>query len=364
MKRILFVANVGKEHILKFHLPSIRKFKDNGWEVDVMCAGDDPIPECDHHIKAKWKRSPFNMDLLKGIKQLKNHLKINHYDIIYCHTPVGGLVSRLAGRKYRKKGTKIVYFAHGFHFYKGAPLINWIVFYPLEKILSRWTDRIITINEEDYKKACNLIGTRNCIKLNGIGINLSLFSAVGKSEARNKICNEFTLNESCKILIYLAELSLNKNQGMLLKAMPYVLKSFPETYLVLAGIDHVNGKYQKYAEQLGISKHVLFMGWRKDKEVLYKASDVCVASSIREGFGINLVEALASNVPVVATSNRGHSTIIQNGINGFLVGINDYKSMADRILDCLNHKYLLADNDLSRFDEKIILNQLFNFIIN
>ena len=114
--KILFVANVAKEHIIKFHLPTIKVFKQNGWIVDVACSGKEVIPFCDFQYHTSWRRSPFTFATFKGISQLKRIINQGKYDVVYCHTPLGGLVSRIAAQKARKTGTKVIYCAHGLHF--------------------------------------------------------------------------------------------------------------------------------------------------------------------------------------------------------------------------------------------------------
>ena len=153
MKKILFVANVAKEHILKFHIPTIQCFKNHGWQVDVACSGEDDVPYCDTQFHTCWKRSPFTLQTFRGIRELKGILASTHYDIIYCHTPVGGLVARMAAKAARKSGSKVLYFAHGLHFFKGAPLKNWLIYYPAELLCSYFTDVLITMNIEDYNLA-------------------------------------------------------------------------------------------------------------------------------------------------------------------------------------------------------------------
>ncbi len=151
--KVLLVANVAKEHVLKFHIPTIKRMRELGWQVDVACSGKEHIPYCNKQICTSWTRSPFSSGTIKGIKELKSIISEGQYDVIYCHTPVGGAISRIAGKKFRKDGLKIIYMSHGFHFYKGAPILNWLLYYPLEKLMANWTDCIITINEEDYNNA-------------------------------------------------------------------------------------------------------------------------------------------------------------------------------------------------------------------
>ena len=359
--RILFVANVAKEHILKFHIPSILKFKSEGWIVDVACSGEEEIPYCDNHYRMAWKRSPYSIKTLLGIRTLRKIINTNKYDVIYCHTPVGGFVGRVASISARKSGAKVVYFAHGLHFYRGAPFINWIVFYPIEKLLTRFTDTIITINREDYDNSKKLLGCPDVHLINGIGIDIKKFCNIDRKACRSEIRKELSIPSDAWVLIYLAELLPNKNQGMLLDVLKRVMKYNPNTYLILAGIDHYNGRYIKYAKKLGVLEHVRFLGWRDDKEALYAAADICTATSIREGFGINIVEAIASGLPVVATDNRGHRMTVENGVNGYLVGINDSAKMAECIINTIG-KMDVSSYNLEKYDINNVLDDIYGII--
>ena len=150
MKKILIVA---KEHILKFHVPLIHMLKESGWTVHVACAGEEEIPYCDQQWHMVYERNPVRFATLRGIVQLRRILKREKYDLVHCHTPTGGVVARLAALGLRDKPI-VVYTVHGFHFYKGAPLVNWLVFFPVEWLLSWCTDCIVTIDEEDTPKGC------------------------------------------------------------------------------------------------------------------------------------------------------------------------------------------------------------------
>lgn len=338
--KILFVANVAKEHILKFHIPTIRMLAESGWQVDVACSGDDKVPYCNKQFEMKYKRSPFNIALLKGIKQLKRIVEQGEYDIIYCHTPVGGVAARLASIRARKKGTKVVYMAHGHYFYKGGPKLFWMVYYPIEKILSAVTDSIILINQEDYDITVKKFKNKKNFLINGIGVNTDRFDMSNRDERRKKHRQEMGIPEGATVLIYLAELIPNKNQTLLIRVLKKILKEKKDVYLLLAGIDHTDGEFERYAKKEGVSENIRFLGWREDVGDLYAMSDICVASSIREGFGLNLVEAMSCKIPVVATINRGHKTIINDTENGFLVPLNDEDFFASRIMQLIEDKGL------------------------
>lgn len=339
--KILLVANVGKEHVLKFHVPTIKALTSEGWHVDVACAGEEDVPYCNTQFKMSWKRSPFNFALLKGIKELKKIVNDGNYDIVYCHTPVGALTARLASKRARKKGTKVVYMAHGLHFYKGSSPLYWLTFYPVEKWLSRFTDGMILINQEDYDIVKRKFHDKlNVYLVNGIGTNLEKLVVQNRQEIRRLYRQELGIPEDATVLVYLAELIPNKNQTALMRILKRITAKQNDVYLVLAGVDHSGGKFMEYAEELGVADRVRYLGWRSDVQNIYAMSDICTASSIREGFGVNIVEAMASGLPVIASDNRGHRTIIRDGENGFLVSLNDEAMFEARILEIASDKTL------------------------
>lgn len=152
MKRILFLSNTA--NFSKFNRPYMRWFREQGWCVDYCSAGEEQVLDCDNQYSISIARSPLNLKNIQAYKELKKLLLENNYDILHCHTPMGGVIGRLAARElWKKNKIKVIYTAHGFHFYKGAPLQNWILYYPVEKWLAKFTDVIVTINEEDYEKA-------------------------------------------------------------------------------------------------------------------------------------------------------------------------------------------------------------------
>ena len=339
--KILLVANVGKEHVLKFHVPTLKMLYESGWHVEVACSGEEEIPFCHKQHKMLYKRSPFNLSLFKGIKQLKGIVDKGDYDIVYCHTPVGALAARLASMKARKKGVKVIYMAHGHYFFKGGPLAYWLTFYPIEKILSKVTDSMILINKEDYELTKNKFHHKgDTYLLNGIGVNLENFRVENREAVRKQYREELNIPQDATVLIYLAELLPNKNQKMLMRSLKKILEDDKNVYLVLAGMDHSDGEFVRYAEEIGIKDNFRYLGWRSDVANLYAMADICTPTSIREGLGLNLVEAMTAGLPVVATDNRGHRTIIEDGINGFLVPLNNEELYTDKIQELINDKAL------------------------
>lgn len=368
--KILFVANVTKEHILKFHIPTIRLLVEQGWKVDVACGGDEEIPYCNRHIILPIDRSPFKGNIFKGIRMLKKEIAANDYDIVYCHTEVGGIVGRLAARSFRKKGVKVVKLDHGFYFYKGASWLTWAIHFPVDKLLSKITDTFITINKEDYELARKRFGYCKNYIIDGIGIDPSRFVIENRVAIREKYRKDLNIPQHAIVLIYVAELIKNKNQTFLIDALKEVLDKYKDIYLVLAGPDHTDKEFERYASSIGVHANIRFLGWRSDIKNLYAMSDICTASSIREGFGLNLVEAMYCGVPVIATNNRGHATIIRDGENGYLVGQNDVETFANRILTLTReanqrqHLVDVTDKEISKYSSEKVTSVLLKILQN
>lgn len=365
MKKLLLVANVSKEHIRKFHIPFILRMKELGWQVDAACRMDASIPECDHCYDLPCNRNPFKGGLVKSIKVLKKVIKKNDYDVIHCNTVTGSIVARIAAKSFRKNGLKVVYTNHGLHFFKGASISRWILGYPMERVLASYTDVLITINKEDFNlaKKC-LKGCGVFERIHGIGVDLTRFREANYSTDRQNVRRKLGLVMEDYVLTYVAEINSNKNQKSLLEVFDIVRQIIPCAKLLLVGPDHENGKLQRYVNEHGLSKEVFLVGWRDDIPELLSSSDVYVASSKSEGLGLNIIEAMACNLPVVAFKNRGHCEIIKHNRNGFLVEQNDYKKMAEYVILLYGNKKIReriitrAQEDIRRYEISNVLNEL------
>lgn len=333
MKKVLFVATVVRLHLNLFHLPYLRWFHEQGWQVDVAANNDfdDPadcvIPCCDHHYVMPFERSPFKRGNLEAYRQLKALLDREHYDIIHCHTPMGGVITRLAAGSTRNKGTKVLYTAHGFHFYDGAPAVNWLVYYPVERILSRRTDLLLTINGEDYRRAQNFHAKR-VEMVNGVGIDLSRFheaSPVQKDEVRR----ELGLKEGDTFAITVGNVIPRKNQATLIQAVKALEdKSF---HLFIAGDGPLEPELKALARELGVEKQVHLLGFRRDVYRLSSAADMFLFASRQEGLSVSVMEAMACGLPIVASSIRGNTDLIDSGKGGYLMAPDDAAGFADAI---------------------------------
>lgn len=332
MKKVLFSATVDS-HILHFHLPYLKMFKEKGYEVHVATNTDEIIPFCDIKHKVCFERSPFKKNNLKAIKQMEKILLDNNFDIVHTHTPMGSVVTRLAYKKVRNKvNTRMIYTAHGFHFYKGAPLLNWLLFYPVEKYLSKYTDTLITINKEDYCLAKKKFKKcKNVEYVPGVGIDEEKFNFTMTKKEKLELRKSLGLKESDFVMIYPARLDKNKNQGLLIEVMEELIKKHKNIHLLLPGEDELNGYYQKMAKEKNVEKYVHFLGYRKDILKLLKISDLALATSHREGLPLNVMEAMYVGLPIIATDCRGQRDLVEDSVNGFIVDVNDYKKIADYI---------------------------------
>lgn len=323
MNKVLFVATVVKTHIMEFHIPYLRMFKEMGWKTAVAARNDyeNPadcvIPYCDTYYDIPFERNPLKLGNVKAYKELKKVIDTGAYDILHCHTPVGAMLTRLAAKQARKCGTRVFYTAHGFHFYKGAPAINWLLYYPVEKWLSRYTDVLITINKEDYERAKGFKSGRVCY-VPGVGIDLKKFHVgyVDKVEKRKEIgvgADDF-------VLLSVGELIPCKNHEVVIRAMS-VLKQNSELnpiQLVICGQGTYESDLKRLAEELRVSDHVRFLGYRNDISELCNCADLFVFMSHQEGLPVALMEAMACGLPVVCSNIRGNTDLIADGVTGLI----------------------------------------------
>ncbi|MCR6110905.1 glycosyltransferase family 4 protein [Bacillus sp. A301a_S52] len=316
--KILLCATVDY-HFKAFHLPFMKWLKEQGWEVHVAAAGQQTLAYVDKKFDIPIQRSPFKTENFQAYQQLKRIIRKEQYSIIHSHTPMGGVIARLAGRWARVNlNTKAIYTAHGFHFCKGAPMKNWLLYYPIERTLSFLTDTLITINSEDYKRAlthrfsCNEIA-----HIHGVGVDTSIFKPVGNLVKKKKKV-ELGFGENDFLLVYAAEFNRNKNQQLLIRMMANLVKRAPHVKLLLAGPGDMGG-CKELATRLGVQHHISFMGLRDDIKDVLPVCDIAVGSSLREGLPVNIMEAMACGLPVIATKNRGHSELIASGENGWII---------------------------------------------
>lgn len=325
MKKALMNASVASM-IYKFNMDNIEILESLGYQVDVACnfGKENPItPQeinrfrtilCDKNInvfETDCPRSIFAIGkMVKTYKQLKKIIDEGEYELIHTQSPIGGVVCRFAARKARKKGTKVIYTAHGFHFYKGSPKKNWI-FYPIEKACSRLNDLLITINKEDFERAKKFY-SKDVKYISGIGVDVSRFlkCKVYREEKRR----ELGLLQNEIVLLSVGELSARKNHQVVIKALGKI-KDKSIKYLI-AGMGEDYYSYQSLAAECGISDRVILLGARTDIDELCAAADVFVHPSVREGLGIAPLEGMAAGLPLISSYVNGIKDYTEDGVTG------------------------------------------------
>lgn len=343
MKKVLYVATV-LSHICQFHLPYLKLFKDKGYETHVAAKNNLAekngleLKNTDKYFDVPFVRSPFSFKNLKAYKSLKKVLTEEKYDVIVCNTPMGGVLTRLAAKKSRKNGTKVIYFAHGFHFYKGSAKKNWMIYYPIEKTLAKRCDLLLTINSEDYSLAKAKFKT-NVENMNGVGVDKNRYYTASLEE-RKTAREKLGYKENDFLILTVGELLPNKNQIQVIKAVEKIVEEFKNVKLLFAGNGRMREELETYVSSHNLQDNVKFIGYCSHLEDYQRAVDLGVSCSIREGLGLNVVEAMMSGNTFVATKNRGHCELIKDGINGFLVDVGDVDTLADRISTLIKDKEL------------------------
>lgn len=356
MRKVLFVEN--SSGFCKFNAPYMNWFKQRGWQVDHAAPGIEEkyAYGVSHHYDVDIHRSPFSLKNIKAIMDLKKLIDREKYDIVHCHTEMGGVCARLASILARKHGTKVIYTSHNYPFYKGASLMAWIVYYTVERILSVITDAVVTINEEDYQITCKhkfAVGPN--FKIDGVGVDLKRFAPVSKEE-KNRLRSEIGIKENAFVLLYTAQFIPRKNHEMLIKEVPNIRKEIPTLKVLFAGNGPLFNDMKSLAEKLCVDDCISFLGGRGDIDRLCKVSDVHVATSKLEGQGINNIEAMACGCPLVVSRVRGHRDVCIDGKNGFLFSLDNPQEMDTYIIKLYKDKALYKKNseynkiDVHRFD--------------
>lgn len=310
--KILYVTTIGGT--LGFFKEFISDLVRQGHIVDVAC--NDKIRAVNKQIvdlgckvhSISCTRSPMSLKTLKTIRELKKIISDNQYDLVHCHTPIAALCARLACRKFRKSGLKVVYTAHGFHFYSGAPKKNWLTYYPIEKMCSYWTDALITINREDYEFAKRKFKAKKVVYVPGVGIDVERFAGTEVNAYEKR--KEIGFDKEGLLLLSVGELNSNKNQETVIRALAEIKND--KIYYAIAGRGDKREKLLELIAQYNLTERVKLIGFREDVAQLYKAVDILIHPSYREGLPVTVMEAMASGLPVICGRIRGNVDLIDD----------------------------------------------------
>lgn len=286
---------------------------------------------------------------------LEEHPEI---EVIHCNTPIGGVLGRICGKKYHKE---VVYTAHGFHFYKGSPVLNRTIFRFIEKWLAHKTDGLITINQEDYEAAQKLHLNQGgkVYKINGVGIDLNVFEHVTVNHAEKR--RSLNLPEDAIVGIVVGDLNKNKNVETILYALSLAKGNI---HLLICGFGPLEDKLISLAKELGLENRCHFLGFRTDVKELYKISDMFVFASKREGLPRSTMEAMLAGLPCVVSDIRGNVDLIDNNKGGLLFPPKDYESLAEAMTIMASNPAIRQQNGeynkekIKQFDIEIVKQQM------
>lgn len=369
MRKILFVSNVAKK-VGSFSIASIEAAKECGMEFHMAAnwseAGEEQIRDDEKKYNVKihnisLARSPYSLNNIKAYKELVAIIQREGIDYIHCNTPVGGLLGRLAGKKCGIK--KIIYQVHGFHFYKGASMINWFLFFPIEKWLANYTDVLVTINTEDYEIATSKMRFRKNGKVyyvHGVGIDTSVFKK--DLEIRNKKRKELGLKEHEFAFVTVGRLEKNKNIAKVIKSLS--LLNNKHLKLLICGNGSERNNLEKLCSELGLTRNVFFLGNRTDMAEIYNAVDALIMLSYREGLSRTIMESMASGLPCIVSRIRGNVDLIEDGKGGFCVSAKNEKEIADKIEELIDSKEIQEKmsieniKKIEEFDVKEVIKEI------
>jgi glycosyltransferase involved in cell wall biosynthesis len=356
MKKILIVSTVSRQFYL-FEQGNIEVLKSLGYEIHGAANFDDANERLDeldiirHHFDIQ--RSPFSLKNIKAFRQLKKIMQSENFCAVHCHSPMGGVLARLAAKS---SGIyPVIYTAHGFHFYRGAPCKNWLIYYNIEKYLSKYTDILVTINKEDYARAKDFY-SKKVVFVPGVGIDLSRFENIKISRKEKRA--ELGIPDNSVVLLSIGEMIKRKNHETVLKALVQ-LKNKNYVYLV-CGCGELESYLMNLADKFSISNKVKFLGFRNDIPEICIASDIFVFPSYQEGLPVSVMEAMSAGLPVICARIRGNTDLIQDGYGGFIHAPEDCIGFAQSIDKLIENNELRKEmgkrnkEEVKKYDKHVV----------
>ncbi|NEP50504.1 MAG: glycosyltransferase family 4 protein [Moorea sp. SIO3C2] len=344
MNRLLIITTI-PDTIRGFLLPLAHHFRFEGWQVDAMAQGVSACEEClaafDQVWDVQWSRNPLDpQNLLLAPRTIQEVIAQKNYDIIHVHTPVAAFITRYALRGLIKQGKpRVIYTAHGFHFYRGGQPLKNALFLTLEKLAGNWTDYLVVINHEDKEaaKQYNIVPPKQIRYMPGIGVDLEYynFDATPVAEVM-AVYEELGITPENPLFLSVAEFIPRKHHQDILRAFACLER--PDVHLALAGDgdEEWTQQMQDLASALGIKPQVHFLGFRRDIPTLIQASIATLLVSEQEGLPRSVMESLCLETPVIGTNIRGTRDLLA-GDCGLLVEVGDIEGIAQAMTWVLDH---------------------------
>ena len=336
-KRILFTAST-YSHIANFHLPYIRVLTERGYEVDAACGGKpQELPYVSRIIHLPLKKSMLSPSNFSAVKILRKEIRTNEYALISCHTALAAFFTRLAVLSMSHK-PPVACTAHGYLFDDTTPGLKKALLVGAEKLTAPVTALLMTMNAwDDAFARAHRLG-KTIVFIPGMGVDFSAMRQPPPEE-----CMAFRrglgFTEQDFLLVYAAEFSKRKNHAVLLRAAA----ELPEKVkLLLPGDGALRADCMALAKSLKMEQRIVFPGQVRNMPLWYGAADGAVSSSRSEGLPFNIMEAMGAGLPVVASAVKGHTDLIEPGVNGLLFPADDPAA-------CQKQLALLSeDHDLCR----------------
>lgn len=350
MKNVLIVASVisfiewfNQENVEHLH-------QDLGCEVHIAC-NSDYMEDTDeartlryldklrkegivlHNIP--FARDPLSTRNLTAFRMLRDLIRADSFDLIHCHTPAASMLTRLAARRERKKGTVVMYSCHGFHFHRGSNRKNWLIYYPVERFLSRFCDYLVTINQEDYQRA-KTFHCKHVRYIPGVGVDLQKYRTATTDRAALR--RDIGVGDDQTLVLSVGELIERKNHEVILRALGRLHD--PKIFFAIAGKGPLRERLLQVAAEEGVADRFRLLGFRTDTAELYHAADICAFPSRIEGLGLAGVEALAAGVPLVSSNVHGILDYVKDGQNGYTAAPDDADGFARAIKTLADHPEL------------------------
>lgn len=339
MKKLLFISN-GSSKITNFSIPVIEAGQHLGYQIHMTNPYPLPKEDVDHYHLSVHRldlvRNPFSFKNFRAYKQMMALLKKEKFDVIHCNTPIGGVLGRLCGK--RAQVPKIIYTAHGFHFYKGAPLINRTLFKWAERWMARYTDALITINQEDYQ-AAHQFKLRNGGTVYYVpGVGVDPLNGDFPSLDKKALKKSLGIKDEDIVLIAMGDLIKRKNYETSIQAIAKAEN--PKLHFLICGTGPKLDQLKELTRKLGVDDQVHFLGFRDDVDKLLSISDLFLFTSYQEGLPRSMMEAMTAGLPCIASKIRGNSDLIEEGKGGYLYNPEDSTAFANAINLLANHSDL------------------------
>lgn len=361
MKKVLYVTTVSRT-INAFLIPHINMLLDNGYEVHCACSIDKPVDKELQRRGVKifevpFSRNPLGIGNIKAFIKLEELQRINDYDIVHVHTPIAAIYGRLL--KLNFPSLRVIYTEHGYHFLKGGSKLGWILYYPIEKIMAKFTDVTININKEDYEITKEKLKPKKCYLLNGVGLDLDKYKKLSSKEIQEKR-KEFGLKDKDFVVLMVAEINKNKNHIQLINAMDILKDKYPNIKVLCIGDGTLKESLEKQIILRNLQNNIFMLGYRLDVNKLINISDIGILLSRREGLPRNIMEFMACGRKVIATDIRGCRDLICDETIGILVNVGDYESTAKAIEKyyILNDKSFEVSKEIRKYDIETINSEL------